>query len=315
MKNWTPGIGLTAAVGGQTYNLNDGRELRLELYDLGIAPTRRLWQRYPGQNGRTNLGGLTEPRFIDLAWRLAAHDLERFWALRETLQTIFRLRQSEPVQLIFDFPGGVRRAVDVYLDGELLFADRKHTTTRVSGTFVADDPRLYHPTQHVVIFDLLDSSGGVPIPFVVPIPIGQDALNTIQTITYAGNSRLAAAEYPVIILNGPITGPVIENLTTGERIELTANDGLEIEEGDYVTIDLAGGTRRDAKTIRNQDGDSVSEYLTTNSDLATWHLAYAGELLADGTYSDGDNEIRVIGTGVNLTTNAELRYYDRYEGV
>lgn len=315
MKNWTPGIGLTAAVGGQTYNLNDGREIRLELYDLGIAPTRRLWQRYPGQNGRTNLGGLTEPRFIDLAWRLAAHDLERFWALRETLQTIFRLRQSEPVQLIFDFPGGVRRAVDVYLDGQLLFGERRRTMSQASGVFVADDPRLYDPTLRTVIFALLDSSGGLPIPFTVPVPIGQDALSTIETITYAGASTLAAEEYPLIIINGPISSPVVENLTTGEQIALTANGGLAIGSGEYVTIDLSGGTRRDAKTLRNQDGESVSEYLSTDSDLATWHLAYAGELLSSGGYADGTNRLRVTGTGANLLTEVELRYYDRYEGV
>lgn len=309
---FAPGVGLTATVAGQTYNLNDGRELRLEVYDLGMAPARRLWQRAPGQRGRTNLGAVGEPRFIDLAWRVTGHGLARFYELRQMLQTVFRARQNEAAQLIFTFPGGARRAVDVHLDGEMLFGNRRHTATRVSGTFVADDPRLYDPTLRTVTFALLDSSGGLPIPFTIPIPVGRSALDTIETITYAGSSRLAAVEYPVVIVNGPITDPVIENLTTGERISLA---GLELTVGEYVTIDLSGGTRRDAKTIRNQDGDSVSEYLTTDSDLATWHLAYAGELLSGGSYADGTNLVRVVGDGVNLLTAAELRYYDRYEGI
>lgn len=313
--DFLPGLGVTAVSAGQSYNLNDGREIRLEMYDLGMAPARRLWQRAPGQNGRTNLGGLTEPRFVDLAWRLTGRDLPAFFGLRETIQTIFRLRQNQPVQLIFDFPGGQQRALDVYLDGQLLFAERAHITTLASGSFVADDPRLYDPTQRSVTFNLLDTTGGLPIPFTVPIPIGQDALNTIQAITYAGGSRLAAVEYPVIIIGGPLTSPVVENLTTGERIALTANGGLALAAGEFVTVDLSGGSRRDAKTLRNQDGNSVSQYLSTDSDLATFHLAFAGELLSDGTYADGTNELRVTGSNANLLTQAEVRYYDRYEGI
>lgn len=312
---FTPGIGLKATVAGQTYNLNDGREIRLEVYDLGMAPAQRLWQRGPGQRGRTNLGAVGEPRFLDLAWRVTGFDLPRFYALREQMQTVFRPRQNEPVQLIFAFPGGVRRAVDVYLDGEMLFADRQHTTTRVSGTFVADDPRLYNPTLRTAVFALLDSSGGLPVPFTVPIPIGADALNAIQSITYAEGSRLAAEEYPVIIINGPITNPVVENITTGQQIALTASGGLILDEGEFVTIDLSGGSRRDAKTIRDQNGASITEYLATDSDLATWHLAFSGELLSSGLYADGTNLVRVAGSDVNLITSAELRWYDRYEGI
>lgn len=313
--DFLPGLGVTAVSAGQTYNLNDGREIRLEMYDLGMAPARRLWQRAPGQNGRTNLGAVGEPRFVDLAWRLTGRDLPTFYGLRETLQTVFRMRQNQPVQLVFDFPGGVQRALDLYLDGQLLFSDRAHTTTLVSGTFVADDPRLYDPARRSVTFALLDSSGGLPIPFTVPIPIGQDALNTIETITYAGASRLAAEEYPVIIIGGPLSSPVVENLTTGEQIALTANGGLALDVGEFVTIDLSGGSRRDAKTLRDQAGNSVSQYLSTDSDIATFHLAYAGELLADGSYADGTNLIRVTGSDANLLTLVELRYYDRYEGI
>jgi len=122
-------------------------------------------------------------------------------------------------------------------------------------------------------------------------------------------------EYPVIIIGGPLTSPVVENLTTGERIALTANGGLALAAGEFVTVDLSGGSRRDAKTLRNQDGSSVSQYLSTDSDLASFHLAYAGELLASGDYSDGNNLIRVTGSDANLLTLVELRYYDRYEGI
>lgn len=307
-------ISLSASVAGQTYNLNDGWSIRLEMYDLGLASTQRLSQRAPGQLGDTDLGGLTDPRFVDLKWRIQGRDLAHYRELRETFMTVFRNR-GEAVVLTFDLADGRTRATDVRLDGLLNFQERKHTMEVVSGVFKASDPRLYNPTLRTVEFSLLGTSGGLPIPFTIPIPIGRDALDTIETINYASGSRLAAAEYPIIIINGPITNPIIRNLTTGEQIALTANGGLSLATGEYITIDLSGFPRRDNKTIRDQDGNSVSQYLSTDSDLATWHLAYAGELLDDDTYADGTNEINCIGSNVTLVTSVELRYYDRYEGV
>lgn len=312
--HFEPGVGLVATIAAQSYDLNDGREIRLEIYDLGMAASRRLWQRAPGQDGRTNLGSVTEPRFVDLAWRLTGYDLPRYYSLREKLQTVFRMRANQPVQLVFDFPNDEKRALDVYLDGLLLFGERIYTTSLVSGTFVADDPRLYNPVQKFSVFTLLDSAG-LPIPFTVPIPIGAADLFVVNTITYASGNELAAVEYPVITVRGPLTDPVIKNLTTDEQIDLSANGGLSLAADEYVVIDLSGGSRRDAKTIRNQDGDSVSQYLSTDSDLATWHLAYAGESLNDGSISTGDNQITVSGSGANALTEVVIAYYDRYEGI
>jgi hypothetical protein len=228
---------------------------------------------------------------------------------------VFRLRQTEPVQLIFEFEDGRRRATNINLDGALTHTEAVGNFERVSGTFRAADWRLYDPTLQTVTFGLIPDSGGLPIPFTVPIPIGGSVLNVIETINYAGGSRLAAVEYPVIVINGPIENPIIENITTNEQLEFTANGGLVLTVGQYVTIDLSGFPRRDAKTIRNQDGDSVTQYLSVDSDLATWHLSFAGERLYNGTYSDGNNEIRILGDNVTLQSSAEIRYYNRYEAI
>jgi hypothetical protein len=308
-------ITVTANIAGQSYNLNDGNRIRLELFDLGMAPARRIFQRAPAQNGRSNLSGLTQERYANLAWTLQGVDLIDFYSLRETFQVIWRMRRTLPVQLVFSFPNGAVRAMDLFLDGQLLFDDRAHTRTRVGGTFVADDPRLYDPTVIEEVFQLDVASGGLPIPFTIPIPIGQSTINATSIITYAGGSRLASEEFPVITLDGPMTNPVITNLTTEEVLDFTANGGLSIGAGESVTIDLSGGARRDSKTIRNQDGDSVSQFLTADSDIGTFHLAYAGEALPDGTFCDGDNEFQVEADGVNVNTQTTIRYYNRYEGI
>lgn len=310
--------GLTAIVAGITYDLNDGAEIRLLDYELSLSAVRRLSQRYPSQHGDTDLGFAIDPRYLDLFWGVHGADLAAWLDIRETMMIIFQPRDNDAVQLIFDFDG-LQRAVDVNLEGELLWRDRVEYVAKVSGTFKASDPRLYDPEIHTVLFSL--EAGGVeptgwPIPWPIPWAVGTDILNMAVDILYAGGSRLGAPEYPVIRIFGPITDPVVTNETTGEIIDLSDNGGLELADpSEWVEIDLANPPRRDAKTIRNQDGDSVDEYLTTDSDLATWHLAPAGERLYDDSYCNGHNVIRVTGLNVTIETLVTIRYYDRYNGV
>lgn len=308
--------GLTANVAGESYDLNSD-QIRLLDYDLSLAPSRRLSQRSPSQNGDTDLGFRIDPRFSDFFWMINGSTLSNYRDLRELMMEIFQPRDDDPVQMIFDF-GDRIRALDVNLDGSLLFRDRSESREGVSGVFKSSDWRLYDPELKTVIFDLAGSSGsnlGWPIDWPVPWPIGTDTLNLTKTITLSEASRLGAVEFPVIRLIGPIDDPVIENLTTAEKIDLSDNGGISLaDSSEWVEIDLSNFPRRDSKTIRNQDGESVDQYLSTDSDLATFHLAPAGELLSSGSYATGNNLINVSGTGVDATTQVSLRYYDRYQG-
>lgn len=65
-------------------------------------------------------------------------------------------------------------------------------------------------------------------------PIGQ------VTVTNSGIVAVA----PIIRLFGPCTNPRIENQTTDEVLEFTANGGLVLASGDYVEIDVAAATVR-----------------------------------------------------------------------
>jgi hypothetical protein len=230
------------------------------------------------------------------------------------LETGFRQLFSAPNSSSTATTGGVAWGipinsgywVDVIAKTDI-YLDSMDVRTRVSGTM---DYEIYTTKGPYLI--VLADANGMPIPFVVPVPMGRDTLNIIQDINYASGNRLAAAEFPLIIITGPINDPVIENITTDERISFT---GLSLAVGEFVVIDLSGGARRDAKTLLNQDGQSVSNFLDTDSDLFTWHLAHAGELLFDGTYSTGLNQIRVLGTGATLQSSVSVRYYDRYEAI
>jgi hypothetical protein len=309
--------GLTAYVANLSYDLNDGEEIRLLDYDLGLAAIRRLSQRSPGQHGDSDMGYRFEPRYLDLFWAIHGSSAANYWAIRERMMTVFQPRDNDAVQLVFDLDG-ILRAIDVNLEGEMLFRDRIALVEMVSGTFKAPDPRLYDPAIKTLLFSL--EAGGVaptgwPIPWPIPWAVGSDVLNMAIDVPYAGLSRLGAPEYPVIRLFGPIDAPIITNETTGEVIDLTDNGGLSLADPtEWIQIDLANPPRRDAKTILDQDGNSAEQYLTTASDFATFHLAPAGERLYDGSYCTGTNTLRVFGTGVTSETLATINYYDRYQG-
>lgn len=310
-------VSLIARVAGEEYDLNSG-SIRLLNYDLGLPAVRRLGQRAPAQQGDTDLGYRMEPRFVDLFWVIQGRGLDDYRNLREMFMTIFRPRDNDAVQLVFDFGDRVR-ALDVNLDGELNWTDRVADIERVSGVFKASDPRLYHPDIRTVIFSLEGSGGSIQgweIPWEIPWEIGTDTLNATVNLMYADGNKLAAQEFPIIRIFGPIDNPIITNLTTGEVINLTANGGISLlDPSEWIEIDLANPPRRDAKTIRDQDGNSAEEFMTTDSDFATWHLAPAGERLPAGNYSTGLNAINVTGENVSPNTLITMRYYDRYLGV
>lgn len=303
--------------GGQTYDSNVTGPIGFKVlgYDgLGHINIRRLSQKAPRQRGVTDLGYGQDARYFGLTLEFRGYDLPHYGDLREQALAMFMPREYDAITLTLSAFGRTR-AITCNLDGDMDFVagDRQYTRQVVSLSLKADDPRLYDPTQQEVNFVLLAENGGWEVPWFIPWFIYPESANTSTTITYAGSSFAAAPEYPLMRLYGPITDPIIINETTGERIAL---DGISWAEGEFVTYDLAGGPFRDASPrLRNQDDVSVEQYLTSDSDLSTWHLAPAGELLTSGFRSTGDNVIRVQGSGVTSSSRLQILYYNRYSGM
>lgn len=322
----TSNLGVIATSGGINYNLNDRGRWRLMAYaGHGVPNARRLGQRTPQQNGDTDLGFRIDPRFPEYSFLIDGIDLPNYYDLREEALAIFRPRDNDPVIITFVLPNGQQRALRINLDSDLDLppGSRFYTKHQFSVLPKASDYRFFDPDPKQAEFDVLLTTAGLPIPFTVPIPIGASSINATVDIFYASGNRLASPEFPVVTVHGPIINPILENLTTDEKIDLSANGGLSLVAGEFVVIDLAGEPRRDSKTLRNQDGTDVSQFLTTDSDLATWHLSYNTEIVAgkaptaaDGQKrSDGNNTIRVQGTGINALTRVVIDYFDRYEGM
>ena len=117
-----------------------------------------------------------------------------------------------------------------------------------------------------------------------------------------GTPNQTWAESPIIVITGPINGVSITNETTDELLELVYN----IPSGRVVTINLA----HDKKTIEDDLGTNLRGAISSDSDLATFHLA------PDPEAADGNNTIAVSGSGAEPgTTSIAIQYYNRYGGI
>lgn len=328
---------IRANTGGATYHLNQINKWLLTRYDgLGIANVRRLYQTSPFQEGDTDLGFRRDPRYITLGWALQGCNPSDLYDLRRTLMGIFRPRDGDETQLVFHLPNGRRLASDVNLVNVLDFttADRLDGKTwNVSCVLKASDPRLYDPQEKELEFTFVDLIDGWDVTsdstdswvddFGWDINdsesigsgwnIGESRLTASLEVNYAFGQLNADIEYPVITIYGPIDSPIIKNNTTNEKIDLSNNGGLILGAGEYVVIDLRFGR----KSIIKNGIEDVSSYLTTDSDLVSWHLSYNTELLYNGSRSTGFNAIEVSVDGLLVTadTRITISYYDRFVGV
>jgi hypothetical protein len=117
-------------------------------------------------------------------------------------------------------------------------------------------------------------------------------------ITYVGTWL----SYPKIIITGPLNDAVITHQETGEKLQLDYN----IPAGRIVTIDLAYGV----KTVKDDLGVNLIGVLSSDSDLATFHIA------PDPEVTGGLNHISVVGTGEAVgTTQVEVQFLNRYFGI
>lgn len=94
-------------------------------------------------------------------------------------------------------------------------------------------PVLYGANQLTASVLPMTGTSGLSFPLTFPLAFGAGASTSIQ-VTNAGD----APTPPALRVYGPITQPIIENLTTGQQIAVVGSLG----DGDWIDIDVA--TRR-----------------------------------------------------------------------
>ena len=128
--------------------------------------------------------------------------------------------------------------------------------------------------------------GGAVLPAILPIALEAGSGGQIT----ATNNGLAPA-WPTIVLNGPLTNPRIDNITTGRWLSLT----LSMVAGDVVTIDTFN------KTIIQGTNTNRIDKLSTDSKW--WWL------------EPGSNTLRLTSTVSGEAGSAEVTFRDAWWGV
>jgi len=273
-----------------------------------------ITQRGPMQHGETVIDYRLNARLIQYVIRLNSCSRQGFWESRWNLLDLIRPNrqyagQLSPGILRKRIPGGYIRDIDVFIQQGPEFAPRSIEEWDEFGItealrFYAPDPTFYDPTLQCLTWSVISFNELVfPLTFIKEgigdgLIFGMGIINAIESITYLGTWMT----FPTIEIDGPMSGPTIENLATGEKITLN----YQILDGETVTIALPFGN----KTVTNNLGANLAGTVSTDSDLAAFHIAPHPE--APG----GVNQIHVIGTDAILgTTQIRLSFYTRYIGI
>lgn len=287
-----------AIVEPTTYEFYNGAPFWVvSMTGVGIGPVSRLESKGAQQNGSTDVGYLLENRLLNVEFFINGASKIATDGHRDTLASILRPRAT-PLKWRITRNDSAIRQIDSYLVG---MADMPRVRGQSFGggqtviaQFKCNEPTWYDPTLQNVPF-ILEPGGieGWQFPVIFPwVQAPGEIIDQTQTINYPGS----APTFPEIVIVGPADAPLIQNLTTDEKLEFTGS----IPDGDSWTITIT----EDSADVVNEAGDSVLEFLTEDSDLGTFHL------------EPGNNDISAqILTGVSLITSVSMRYYIRYSNL
>jgi (2Fe-2S) ferredoxin len=281
----------------------------------GAAPIQYISQRGPNQDGETVRGFSLTPRVIQILERQQFKSRSTWWDGRADILNDLRPNRQATATVVVTgtfrvvTANGDVRDLNVFLQDGPRFEARNvdewdEWAFEEVLRFIAHDPLWFDPARvDLVLAFTLDANLVFPITF--PIQFGGGLIDVSTNLDYTGTW----ASLPTIVIVGPIDNPIIDNTTTGEKIELSSVIGP----GRTVTIDLAFGQ----KTIVDDLGNNLLGSLTTDSDLGTFHIAPTPEApqVVGQPRPTARNVIRLRGSNPTGATSVEVRYLTRYFGI
>lgn len=277
----------------------------LEATGLAMPPLEHRTVQSPFQHGASYLGFSLQPRVVQFAIHGRGCTRMEMWELRQEFINLLNPLVGT-LRIRAEFPdGNVYELHDVVYDSQFDVGTDGQPEPRVQQfgiRMIAYDPVWYSWPQRsapetLVLEESLIFGNTSPATSRFPIVFDATTLRQEFDITVRGNWNA----FPDIILSGPMADPLVENLTTGEKLELDYFIGPT----EIVTI----STRFGQKSVTNDDGDNLIGYLTTDSDLSTFHLS------PDPIVEDGVNEMRIYSESVGDNTDLEIRWFDRLLGI
>jgi hypothetical protein len=97
------------------------------------------------------------------------------------------------------------------------------------------DPRVYAPTQSPSV-TLPAPPGGLTFPATFPLSFGGGSSAGTITLNNTGDIETR----PIVVINGPVTSPTIQNQTTGALVTIKNPNqvGFTIQTGEKLWVDM-----------------------------------------------------------------------------
>lgn len=116
-------------------------------------------------------------------------------------------------------------------------------------SILCEDPRYFSVTATTETLNLVQISGGLQVPAQIPAQLSTAQVGG-EDLNNAGNFRTQ----PTTIIRGPVTNPILTNVTTGKSLKYT----VTLVAGENITTNHATGA-----TTKN--GSDNSDELTNDS--------------------------------------------------
>ncbi len=287
--------------GGVATSISDGTLCLFEFEDGCGGPDVELFdEQGPQQDGVTDLGSRLLPRQIVLGLRIVGTDEADLDTRRARFLRLFAPTRA-PLQLRFQLANGAVRQIDCKVSRAIPLpsSDRFGPSLKAVVRLRAAEPAFYDPTPVGETWSVGGATGAnFTFPITFPITLGSSTINDRRTLSYVGDLDT----FPILDIVGPITSPVIRNLTTGAALDFT---GTSLGAGERLTIDCRYG----AKTVNDQAGaNRIAALIEATSDLAGFRL------IADPGAETTLNELLVTGSEATTATLIRLHYYKKYLG-
>jgi hypothetical protein len=267
--------------------------------NFGMAPSHRITQRGPFQEGDSDIDFRLDPRIVSLPFICPTRSIDEHFTQRNLLLDIFKPgNDTARLTVTYDDTGvETVRFLDVKVLSSLTMdTDSKDFHIRGVIQLRAEDPTWYDNNfyETPLTFPVL----GTPTPYPKPyeVPYGSAGIGGIVEVNNIGTW----INYPVLTAFGPLT-----NLTITDGLGHVISFDTTIPAGTYVSINLKYG----AKTIIDQDGVNRFAWLDINSDLINWAIYPSPYVYA------GYNTISVSATGTDSASSVTMNWNPRYIGV
>lgn len=282
---------------GQELVLPDSENKLIAYGNYGAPPIHHITRRGYKQDGSTKIDYTILERNLSIElWRAPACNRSVYWQNRLALHDLLRPNRGGSLELILTIPDGTQRAIKVDANPGAVFpidVDDNSWNIDEPIEFIAFDPIWYDPNETVIsAASAADAELVFPIDFPIWFGTGGDIFQ--QSITYLGTWK----SYPILTLTGPFTFGIIENLSTGVAIYLTA----PVLAGETRIIDLTVG----AISITDASGASKFGELGPDSNLVDFNLR------PDPEVPGGVQILRAILTDQSVGSSFEISYNERY---